>query len=997
MAQNKRPTTEDHISASAKDDGLSKLMELLSTLSLDSPLSQNDNANKIRYSHLDEINPFEYSEVSAEYLVSIWMEILDKKTIFGVTDLLFLEFWISIGQPAITRKLRERSKNFTYTNTLIAVRKRVAYSLYDYARDLNWQQPVTYVSALKAARAYLRDACGHSEAPNWKDYGQFTGKLGVATVLIAGFEDVSVDDAMEAYDAIRCSLDVGNDPVSALPYLVDAATLSFDFTGDVSKLQRAINFAQGYGTISSSPALILSLAQAKLRIALQLMDKQALNDVASLADKAEQDYDEKVTEFLQIRILHGIIRHLQKNWKSGTSASAMRLPFGYRTGDKIHPLLLASAREVFAEIFGSEREQDAMVAGVLADLVVNCRSCLGITEEEALVAAIKYRRAGGSDSRSKLVRFHDELKLAGLRRDHSGRSNAIRELQELAQDPRFTAAALMVLADSTETWESHLTEIGDRPTTEKRDVPEPGTVENPTYETATRLWNRAATSALENANLTRVNLGGRSSATTVGDYYGLVSETLVYKRMDKRSWERGNRRAVAIKQYLDDNGWNQEFAVSTVLATKEVGDAIIVAHRFVSGLPLMRIFEHVNNERHLELAILAARFLGLINRSEKTQASEVGVRKELKVKEVGRFLKSCGIQNYLEPFDRWWSIVGNVDKVTRRDSHLDNWIIDESGKIVAIDWDATGCRPFGYDLAQITDDHAYFDVTDWASRRKIFDAYLEQVQPASNLESCWRSYKASVLARHLWAITSPERAKQFHPGEAERRLQAYIQTVGDKELSQIAEQALTALLNKRGLNGLPPASKHTTGAGRIRLSRQIAFHLRHSESLERDPAGWVRIASLVKELPYATHEEIASIATDPRETRFDVQGEVIRARYGHNARIGHNSNLDQELSGTVTLYHASPWKFAFEILDNESGLEPKSRTMVHLTDSLSEAVASGIRQGHPLIYETRSSSLSCVTKAGTRTYLTPAVDHSALMVLPVSAYWKELPAISKMR
>ena len=996
MAGRRRPVSDSRrpeMVLSVDEYQLSNLMDLLSIMSLVGPPVNEGSDPTFKEVSLSEINPFTNASISPKRLLAIWKSYLDDEISPGVTDLLFIEFWASIGYYSVNLALQDNGSRFKYTNTLIAIRKRVGYRLYEYARDLNWQQPVTYVSALKVARAYLRDGCGHSEARNWNDYGHFTGKLGVATVLIAGFEQVLPEDANEAYQAIRRSLDAGNDPVSALPYLVDAAAISFDFTRDIAKLKEAVSWALKYGSPGDSSALQLSIAQAQLRIALQTQDRRVLNDVVCFVDKAVESSDIKVIEFLQIQILRGVVSHLQFKWPPGTDASGLRIPFGYRTGDETHPLLLASAREVFKEIRQSDRIQDPMVAGLLADLVVNCRSTLGITEEQALVASVKYRKSGGSEPQSKFVGFHDELNLASLRQDEDGRLRAVQELGKLAKDSRYTASTQMVLAANIETW-GPLASAVDSPThAELKDNRSPDLTRLCMTGTSRDLWRLVAKSALENANLTKMNLGGRSSVTTVGDYYGLIAETLVFKRMDKRSWERGNSRSAAIGQYLQDNGWAEEYAVSTALDATGSGDSILVAHRFVAGTPLMKVFESGDSPQRLKLATLAARFLGLINRIEMRSASDDGVRKDLKGKEIGRFLKSCGLQDYLDTFNCWWDVVKDVDKVSRRDSHLDNWLRDDNGRIVAIDLEATGCRPIGYDLAQITDDHAFFEVEDWTSRRVIFDAYLGQIEPKASLENCWRSYKAGVLARHLWAITSPERAKLFSPGEAEKRLQTFVQTVGDDELAKVAQVALDAALKKRGLKGLPPASKNTTGAGRIRLSKRIAYQLRQNMSLERDKVGWVRIADLAKELQGPSLEEIATVATDPREVRFEVEGEFIRARYGHNSKLEHPISFDAEIPGSASLYHASPWKFAFEILDKGIGLCAQNRSMVHLTNSFVEAVASGIRKGHPLIYETRTSSLKAVMKAGEQTYLTPQVYSSALMVVPVSTYWKELPPV----
>ena len=969
-----------------------ELLEFLATVALVGPSSTHDEKTSLQESFIPELNPFAQGKLSAHRLVEIWISILDGDRVGTLTDLLFIEFWASIGYGQVRQALSRDRKGFKYTPTLFAIRKRVAFQLYDYAKDLNWQQPVTFVSALKAARAYLRDAVGHSSSGAGRDYGHFTGKLGVATVLISGFEAITQEEAREAYDAIRCSLDHGNTAEAALPYLVNAATLSFDFSRDLKHLTEALDFSRSFKAESQLTSLRLATAQAQLRIAVATNDKDQLADVRQLIDDLLPKRGMRVTDFLSARILRGIVSYLEANGMSSWDPAHLRVPFGYRTGDETHELLVASAGEVYKELRLSQRLDDPMVTNLLADLIVNCRAGLKINEVQARTAALKYRTAEKTGRIFGLVRAQDELQLASLTRDSQAKMVAISALAEIATDPRFEAAAYMVLAHNIETWGSLGDLKGERMST---DVPKSSVLMDIAINgSAKDLWLLAAKSAYENANLIRSNLGGRSSVTTVGDYFGLVTETLVFKRMDKAGYRRGAARAEEIGRYLETNDISAEFGVPTVLDAKEDSDSIVVAHRYVSGTSLMKVFDSADASTRLKCATEAARFLGLINRSEAHTVTDDGVRRLLKSKEVGRFLKTCGLENSLDLFERWWKTVAHVDRVTRKDAHLDNWLLAEDGRLIAIDWEASGCRPIGYELAQITDDHAYFPVEEWATRRQIFDAYIEQVAHTASIEDCWRAYKAGVLARHLWAITSPERAKDFHPGEGEARLLAYARTVDDVELSALANIALSALLAKRGLTSLPPDTSNTTGAGRVRLSKKIAYLLRHDLDIQRDEAGWVKVALLAEKLGRVSDQEIAAVATDPREARFEVQGDVIRARYGHNAALHHKTLFEDFVAPDVRLYHASPWSFASEILDQQSGLRAKGRGMVHLTDSFAEAVASGMRGGHPLVYETEASRLEHITKAGELTYLAPHVSCGSLRIVPMSSYWTELPALT---
>lgn len=979
---------------------IAELTVLIAELGLESSSAPHEQTENWTTLTVKELVPNSERIVTGEQLLEVWRKVLDSEIQPSLTDLLCVELWASINYPDFAKSLKASKRRFTYSKTLLAIRKRVAYTLYEYARDLNWTEPVKYVSALKVARAYLRDATGHSEASRWDDYGQFAGKLGVSTVLISGFEPVPVDDANEAYEAIKLSLRFGNDPETALPYLLDAAVLRFDANQNITQLKDSLDFASNLAMGMESPSLLLSQAQARIRLGVALGQQWQFDEAERLTNRCEQIYDRRASQHLTILILRGLLsffRSIPQSDISELTAVGLRIPFGFRYSQEVHPLLIKAAKNIFRELHRSNRTDDPMVARILADLVVNARTGLGISEEQAVEASIRYRDVP-SDDRDlsfKLVRFHDQLRYANVRNCVEDRLNAICGLAALDADPRATATVRMLIAKETESSPfptgNHLEQLAGN---SGIDSPEARKLISLAIDGRyIELWRLAAESALSDANLTQIDLGGRSGVRTVGDYYGLASESLVYKQMDSLSFSRGNRRTANLSNYIEEHGLGSEYGVLFNLNTSHDGSRVVVARRYISGIPVMEYMRSANGSERVSIVSRTARFLGVINRAESEQASNQQVRKDLKTKEMGRFLKSCGVENYLETFNSWWNIVGSVDPVTRRDSHLDNWLLSEHQKIVAIDLEAIGSRPFGYDLAQMTDDHAFFEPSDWATRRQIFDAYVDEINPVASRDHCWRSYKGCVLARILWAITSPERAPQFEPGEAESRLQTYMNTVEDPELAAIARVALSSLLARRGLTSLPHANRYTTGAGRIRLSKQIAYHLRHNLDLGHDSNGWVPLDVLQRKIQNVSREEIATIATDPREPRFELAGMHIRARYGHNSALNITLTSDSSVSVATVLYHASPWVHATRILDQSDGLRPQKRARVHLSNSLDEAVANGIRGGHPLLYETTAHSVNSVLKAGTHTFLVPFVPAGGLTVVPLSSYWKHLPAI----
>jgi putative RNA 2'-phosphotransferase len=125
------------------------------------------------------------------------------------------------------------------------------------------------------------------------------------------------------------------------------------------------------------------------------------------------------------------------------------------------------------------------------------------------------------------------------------------------------------------------------------------------------------------------------------------------------------------------------------------------------------------------------------------------------------------------------------------------------------------------------------------------------------------------------------------------------------------------------------------GADFTTLSKTAAHALRHEPwlyGLELDGDGWVEVRDLVAALRAARKQwsgvdaaTIAAMVAASPKNRYELDGDRIRARYGHSTseRIVYPASVPPE-----TLFHGTAPEVVAQIL--REGLTPRSRQYVHL-------------------------------------------------------------------
>jgi len=177
------------------------------------------------------------------------------------------------------------------------------------------------------------------------------------------------------------------------------------------------------------------------------------------------------------------------------------------------------------------------------------------------------------------------------------------------------------------------------------------------------------------------------------------------------------------------------------------------------------------------------------------------------------------------------------------------------------------------------------------------------------------------------------------------------------------------------------------------LSRIIAGALRHFPDklrLAMDGHGWVEISQLIQAIGTSRsgfnwlrlHHIQALVATDPR-SRYQVDGGMIRAKYGHSIDV----NLDDLPEAEEDEYFYPVTEEEADIV-LENGIHPIDRKKVHLSTTIEKAVEAGsVRSEHPMIIRVdgvkaqengveiyQASSDVCVTEEIDAVYLSQVDD-----------------------
>jgi RNA:NAD 2'-phosphotransferase (TPT1/KptA family) len=910
-----------------------------------------------------------------------WVEALDRDLQVTAAEALLFEYTASLRSIEFSRAL----PNFmNYMKTLHVIRSRASIALHDYAREIGWRRPVLFVSTLKFARRYHRIIVRDEDLTRSEFRKEFTGRLGVATVLIARFEHVDGEDLREAFDALERSMAQGNDQASAVPYLLEAAGRMYDVDLDRSRLQIAEPFLSlvERGEIPSAEAR-LAAAELLLRW-LELVtsgeDRLGLLGRSRAILKRVRCSSGEVESIVRLKILNVLVDLLEQDPGGTPEIVRVRIPFGFRHGGTAPQHVLAAMLDALLPL---TRTGEPLARGVCADLL-NLRELPG----ERLVAKLHQQimlRSGDAnwrpleDERSRLLAARDRLELAAMTESRLLRMQALAELLALSQSASAGVAALVLIAKDVESHGAFEHAVGQ---------PDQAWVNQRIQQgDSSSILAAAAREALGSPDLSVAPLGGRGGVVTVGDYFDVVGGTFVFKRATVLTWRREVARSVALRAWIDQAGLAATYGVVDHLSPRidEIGElepseVVETVRRFESGAVLAEYVEGLHYSDRADALASAAEFLAFVHGKESEGQTPKGARKDVLGKEVGRWLRALSFEDPAGTFAEFWANYSDLPLLRRRDAHPLNWLIASGGRLLAVDLEAMGWRPITYEVAQLTEDGCLLEPADWSSRVAVLRRYLTSLGlevDATHL----RAFESSVFARALRKLTPPT----GHGSVLTHGLDtlAFLSANGSHEsIRKLARQAGATWRRGRGLaEETLTLQLDLDDNKRRRISKALAYHLRHDAEMPTDAEGWVEVGTLVTRMPGdVTPADITLVATDFREARFELEGTRIRARYGHTRRARIKYALYE---GSAPLFHAAPMQIAARIVLVD-GLRPMKRQFVHLSSDANIAAAAGRRHGHAVLLTASGAALPGLRHAAETTYVSERVAPERLGVVPIS-------------
>jgi putative RNA 2'-phosphotransferase len=147
-----------------------------------------------------------------------------------------------------------------------------------------------------------------------------------------------------------------------------------------------------------------------------------------------------------------------------------------------------------------------------------------------------------------------------------------------------------------------------------------------------------------------------------------------------------------------------------------------------------------------------------------------------------------------------------------------------------------------------------------------------------------------------------------------------------------------------------------------RLSKFLSLILRHEPQrvgLTLEQGGWVEVSTLLTAVRGAGIEVDEPLLrrvvaeNDKQRFAFSADGTKIRANQGHSVQV--ELGL-QPITPPEILYHGTATRFLDSI--RATGLQPQSRTHVHLSADHETAVKVGTRHGKPVVLEIQAGQMA---------------------------------------
>lgn len=295
-----------------------------------------------------------------------------------------------------------------------------------------------------------------------------------------------------------------------------------------------------------------------------------------------------------------------------------------------------------------------------------------------------------------------------------------------------------------------------------------------------QLIAQACSVAARSKEFASLILGGRNKVYILDDPHGLLSASLVLKpRKSRRDAENELTRLSDFASYLSavkPPWWAATIQPLAVVDSAIPGTVIAVSRRERGRVLSSLLSDEIGAGSYLSAGALnrmietyrrVLAFLAVIHswRGIPSPAQVIESRQLLSKSLLGN-LRALGVRDPERGCTEWYdSIPACLPLVGKRDAHSDNWLVTDSGGIVAVDLEATSFLPVGFEVAQLLEDMPLLPVNEegMSYRKSLASTYLSELSrrmpglaqslPDAGSDTWWVAYACFAARRAIFLLS----------------------------------------------------------------------------------------------------------------------------------------------------------------------------------------------------------------------------------------------------
>jgi RNA:NAD 2'-phosphotransferase (TPT1/KptA family) len=898
---------------------------------------------------------------AATEAANLWLDFLNDRTLLHASELILILEHFRRTPAAAARALR--SNGMVFPNTVANVAFRAANRVYDDARSLMVrgdfdQSMARFTFSLDEFRFAIESSKLSPETSR-----QALGKYATAVAFSGRWKTFSMETIERALRFSTQSFELGNAETATIAYRLEILLQAFDISNDVSYLEQAISLQKQQPDLMAGT----ELPRADVRLRLALVSDDRSKSVRHLA-AAEALLNRATTSSQFDEVRRTLLQLLAEKIRNGfrPHPTSLGIPNGL-TISMMESSETNNASVVADLVDGIDslwRTKNLLVAGVVAARLLRELNQLGF-DRQGFNAAERYVEVTSWLAEVPTIDRHliweagdASLELARSRGDYE---RAVSARDRFAQ-----------LVERYPSWP--LPKIGFARALEVVDKTFNGAKMGSDLQSA--AWLDAARASISSPDYQEESLGGRSKVFAVEDVRGFMSESFVFKPMSQQGADIESDMLRRMADAISQRNLSLQFAIPDSLAviplrSNPLAEVIHVLRRS-QGVELGSLDKN-EKSRHISSTLT---FLSIFHLVAGRPIPEMTSWKPLK-ENLKLCLKSLVSSEESDSLVAQFkdALPNDLPLVMKRDAHGGNWLLDDSGRIVALDMESRGFLPLGLDVAQLIEDAVMLPVSEsgWARRLEEWSKYQVSMSMVLTGEKSAQAYEWFALFRALWLGTTAEASKTQRTHG--RELAAWIAARGTSSASVPASRIAELLthVDAREERFGPISHDHR------RVSRSLSYLLRHEGrevGLSIDVEGFAPIEQVAAHLNLSI-EEITSVVEHPRELRFQLSDGYLRALYGHSMDVIIDSVISTE--SPDVLYHGSSWDHVEEIL--RGGIRPMSRQKVHLSNSIEEALEVGVRHGNGAVFEVKIHPSNEPMPVADGVWVTDPISPSALSLV----------------